>query len=104
MMLAVYVKVARNSSDRDSLHKNMNNKFPTDNLGDLTHYTGYYFKRDGTQNSITIRREACMDRLVESFNRSESCSLPSATHTDGSSREKSRLTKEPFREVVGVLM
>ena len=49
MMLAVHVDdmvVTGNSADFDRLHKRLNKRFPTNNLGHLTHYAGCNFKRD----------------------------------------------------------
>ena len=107
MMLAVHVDdmvVAGNSADCNRLHKHLNKRFPTNNLGPLTHYTGCNFKHDKTRNSITICQETYIERLVERFNITKSCSLPAATHVDASRREKSKPTTQPFREAVGALM
>ena len=106
-MLAVHVDemiVAGNSADCDRLHKHLNKRFPTNNLGNLTHYTGCTFKRDRERRTITICQEAYIERLLERFDVTKSSPLPAAPYADSSRRKGESPTEEPFREAVGALM
>lgn len=99
MVLTVHVENiidTGSSADCDRLHQHPNKRFPTKNLGDLTHYTDCGFKYDRDNNATNVFQEAYIDRLLECFIFIKTSPLPAAPYSDASSREGLQMTKEQY--------
>lgn len=70
MVLGVSVDdmiVASSSANCDHLDEHLNQRFSTNNFGELMHYTGYSLERDRKNNFITLFQDAYIERLLERF-------------------------------------
>ena len=70
MVLAVHVNdmiVAGTEDDCKALHKFLNENFPTNNLGELTHYMGCSFARNRKEGTLTMSQESSIEKLTERF-------------------------------------
>ena len=108
IMVLVHVDdtiVAAKGDDANSLCKHLNSFFPTNNLGEITHYMGCSFKRNRSNGTLKMSQEAFVSKFLDRFNISNTCPIPACPSVELlARREEEDECKEPFREAVGGLM
>ena len=82
-----------------------NTKFPTNNLGELTWYTGCAFKRNWVLGTLEITQKAFVESMLNRFDVNSSCDIPATPGVELGPREKGEPKGDwPYREAVGSLM
>ena len=108
MMLAVHVDdmiVAGTEDDCKALHKFLNENFPKNNLGELTHYMGCSFARNRKEGTLTMSQESSIEKLTERFHVTKTNPIPACPSVElDARREGEAKTEEPYREAVGGLL
>ena len=108
MIVGVYVDdimVAGSIEACGRLHAGLNKEFPTNDLGELTYYTGCAFERDWELGTIKVSQGAYVESIVKRFNVQTTSPIPASPGADvGPKKEDEPIATEPFREAVGCLM
>ena len=83
----------------DELHHALNEKSPTENLGELKWCLGCAVERDWQQGSITIKQPAMIDTFTKCFNVAAQSDTPTSTVADlGPTAVDDTMVDCPFRQ------
>ena len=86
-------------------HAALNNKFPTNNLGELTWYTGCVFKRNWELGMFEITQKAFVESMLNRIGVNSSSDIPATPGVKLCPREEGEPKGDwPYREAVGSLM
>ena len=83
----------------------VNYELPTNNLGELTWYTGCAFKRNWELGTLEITQKAFVESMLNRFGANSSSELPATPGVELGPREEGEPKGDwPYREAVGSLM
>lgn len=89
----------------DQFGRDLNEKVPVKNLGDLRWYSGLYYERDLERGTITVSQQTYAEELAEEYGVKWGKSIPlSAGMKLEEFDVEEPATSFPFRELVGSLM
>ena len=87
------------------LHAALNTKFPTNNLGELTWYTGCAFNRNCELGTLEITKKAFVESMLNCFDVNSPSDIPATPGVELGPREEGEPKGDwPYREAVGSLM
>ena len=108
MILGVYVDdllVGGSKEDCKSLLSSLNEKFPTNDLGECTWYDGCGIERDVELGTLTLSQEAYVESLMTRFDVQTISNIPASPGADlGPKRDDESGGDWPVREAVGSLL
>ena len=108
LIMAVHVDdivIAGSHETCRNFHAALTAKFPTNNLGELTWYTGCAFKRNWELGTFEITQEAFVESMLNHFGVNSSSDLPATPGVERGPREEGEPKGDwTYREVVGSLM
>ena len=108
LIMAVHVDdivIAGSDVACGDLHAALNTKFPTNNLGELTRYTGCAFKRNWELGTLEITQKAFVESVLNRFGVNSSSDIPATPGVELCPREEGEPKGDwPYREAVGSLM
>ena len=86
-------------------HSALNTKFPTNNIGELTWYTGCAFNRNWELGTLEITQKAVVESMLNRFGVNSFSDIPATPGVEIGPREEGELKGDwPYREAVGSLM
>ena len=86
-------------------HAALNTKFPTNNLCELTCYTGCAFKRNWELGTLETTEKAFVESMLNRFGVNSSSDIPATPGVELGPREEGEPNGDwPYREAVGSLM
>ena len=108
LIMAVHVDdivIAGSDESCRDFHAALVTKFPTNNLGELTWYTGCAFKRDWELGTLEITQKAFIESMLNRFGVNSSSDIPATPGVELGPREEGEPGGDwPYREAVGSLM
>ena len=108
LIMAIHVDdivIAGSDEACRDFHAELNTKFPTNNLGELTWYTGCAFKRTWELSTLEITQKAFVESMLNRFGVNSSSDIPATPGVDLGPREEGEAKGDwPYREAVGSLM
>ena len=108
LIMAVHVDdivIAGSDESCRDFHAALVTKFPTNNLGELTWYTGCAFKRDWELGTLEITQKAFIESMLNRFGVNSSSDIPATPGVELGPREEGEPDGDwPYREAVGSLM
>ena len=108
LIMAVHVDdivIAGSDEACRDFHAALNTKFPTNNLGELTWYTGCAFKRNWELGMLEITQKAFVESMLNRFGVNSFSDIPATSGVELGPREEGEPKGDwPYREAVGRLM
>eukprot|EP00904_Undaria_pinnatifida_P014208 jgi/Undpi1/9918/HiC_scaffold_28.g12372.m1 len=108
LIMAVHVDdivIAGSDEACRDFHAALNTKFPTNNLGELTWYTGCAFKRNWELGTLEITQKAFVESMLNRFGLNSSSDITATPGVELDPREEGEPKGDwPYREAVGSLM
>ena len=107
-MLVVHVddiKIAATKEITDSVVADLNKRFPTKHLGDVTWYMGSEYKRDREKGTLEISQTQFIRNVVERFRITKTSPIPASPSLDlRHVSDEDPAVDASYREMVGSLM
>ena len=99
------IAIAGSDEARRDFHAAINTMFPTNNLGELTWYTGCDFKPNWELGTLEITQKAFVESKLNRFGANSSSDIPANPGVELGPREEGKPKGDwPYREAVGSLM
>ena len=108
LIMAVHVDdivIAGSDEACRDFHAAINTKFPTNNLGELTRYTGCAFERNWELSTLEITQKAFNESMLNSFGMKSSSDIPATPDVEPGPREEGEPKEDwPHKKAVGSRM
>ena len=105
LIMAVHeddIAIAGSAEACRDFHVALNTKFPTNNLAELTWYTGCAFKRVWELGTLGITQKAFVASMLNRFGAKSSSDIPATPGVESGPREEGEPKGDwPYREAVG---
>ena len=108
LIMAVHVDdmaIAGSEEECRDFHAAINSKLPTNDLGQLTWYTGCDLKRNWELGTLDITQKAFVESMMNRFGVNSSSDIPATPEVELGPREEQHPRGDwPYKEALGSLM